>query len=54
MTLTSFFLIAAVVEVAVRGIGYDEQLLVLGVGIGPVYEGSKASATKPRSAIFMA
>ena len=34
LTLTCLFLIAAVVEIAVRGIGYDEQLLVLGIGVG--------------------
>ena len=33
LTLTCLFLVAAIVEVAVRGIWYDEQLLVLGVGI---------------------
>ena len=34
LTLTCLFLVTAVVEVAVRGIWYDEQLLVLGVGVG--------------------
>ena len=29
LTLTCFFLVAAIVEVAVRGIWYDEQLLEL-------------------------
>ncbi len=33
LTLTCLFLVAAIVEVAVRGIWYDEQLLVLWVGI---------------------
>ena len=33
LPLTSLFFVAAIVEVAVRGIWYDEQLLVLGIGI---------------------
>ena len=33
LTLTCLFLVATIVEVAVRGIWYDKQLLVLWVGI---------------------
>ena len=34
LALTCLFLVAAIIEVAVRGIGDDEQLLVLRVGVG--------------------
>ena len=38
LPFTCLFLIPAIVEVAMRGIGDDEQLLVLGVRVGIAYE----------------